>query len=92
MKKKFLAGALLAGLLTSSCLGPNNAFNALNSWNGQATKSNALNEIIFLGLVIIPVYGLVWIGDVLIFNTIDYWGKENPINEPDPFPDTFTNE
>ena len=77
-------------LMPSSVLDPNNAFNGLNNWNAEATKMNWLNEIIFLGLYIIPVYGIVWLGDVVIFNTIDYWGK-NPIGPAGPFPDAFSN-
>lgn len=40
----------------------------------------------FLGLHIIPVYGIsLWI-DILILNTINYWSGENPVSAPGPFP------
>ena len=90
LKKGLLALALTMGLSVSSCLGPNNAFNGLNNWNAEATNMNWLNEVIFLALYIVPVYGIVWLGDVIIFNTIDYWGK-NPIGPAGPFPDAFSN-
>jgi hypothetical protein len=31
--------------------------------------------------VILPVYGLCTLGDALIFNSIEFWGGENPIQK-----------
>lgn len=33
---------------------------------------------------ILPVYPLCLAGDIVIFNSIEFWGGNNPINEPDP--------
>jgi len=79
MKKSLLAAALALTMLGTSCLGPNNAFNNLNRWNQKVTDSKWANEGIFLVLNIIPVYGLWYYGDILIFNSIEFWGGENPI-------------
>jgi hypothetical protein len=76
--------ALLA-LPTIGCLGPNNAFNSVNSWNSRATDSKWWNELIAVGFWIIPVYPLCLTGDVLIFNSIEFWGGENIISDPKPF-------
>lgn len=35
--------------------------------------------MIFWGLNIVPVYGLFFIGDTLIFNVIEFWSGSNPI-------------
>ncbi len=78
MKKTILAAGLALGL-TASCLGPNNAFNNLNDWNRDVTDSKWLNEGIFLVLHIVPVYGLFYLGDIVIFNSIEFWGGDNPI-------------
>ena len=88
MKKRLLALALGAFLMTSSCLGPNHLFNSLLNWNADVSKHDWINEALFVGLVIVPVYQFALIGDVIVFNTIAYWG-DNPINDPGPFPDTF---
>lgn len=83
--KKFAAAAVLAfGLSMSmtSCLGHKQSFNAFNnlaSWNRTVTDNKWLNELIFLGLNIIPVYGLFQWGDVLIFNSMEFWTGNNPI-------------
>lgn len=90
MKKLLLAAALTFGLTATSCLGPFNATNGLRNWNAEVTDTDAVNEIIFLALTIIPVYGILNLADILIFNTIGYWG-DNPISDPGPFPDSWGN-
>jgi len=70
-KKLFLAAALAVGL--SSCLGPNKTFNDLNDWNEQVTQNEWANEAIFIGLNIVPVYGLAYLADVVVFNSIEFW-------------------
>ena len=91
MFKKTIAATLLSASLFTSCLGPNNLFNSVNNWTAEATDMDVVNEIIFLGFTIIPVYSFAYLGDVLIFNTINYWTGENPIDDPGAFPG-FTND
>lgn len=43
------------------------------SWN-SSVGGKFVNELVFLALHIIPVYEVVYLADVLIFNTIDFWG------------------
>ncbi|AKU91496.1 hypothetical protein AKJ08_1883 [Vulgatibacter incomptus] len=38
-----------------------------------------VQELVFLGLSFIPVYGLFLLGDAFIFNTIEFWTGHNPI-------------
>ena len=86
MNLKLAAGALALSALAPSCLGPNNAYNSIRNWNAEVSDSDAISEILFLGMVIIPVYGVTLLGDYVIFNTIEYWSGENPIGDPGPFP------
>jgi hypothetical protein len=86
MKKHALALVLALALPCSGCLGPDNAHNSIRNWNANATEHDWLNEVIFIGLTVVPVYGLAYLGDILIFNTIDYWSGDNPIEDPGPFP------
>ena len=87
IKKSLWAGALALGLLSSSCLGPNNAMNSVRNWYARVTETDWLNELIFLPLVF--VQGAAWVGDVVIFNTVEYWSGDNWVSDPGPFPDTF---
>ncbi len=85
MKKTLTALALVATLGGTSCVGPYNAFNSVASWNSRVSDSKFLNELVYLGLMIVPVYPLASLGDALIFNSIEFWGGENPISKPQEF-------
>ncbi len=86
MKKTLLASLLLLGLASSSCLGPDNLYRSVKNWNAELSEQDWLTEVVFIGLWVIPVYGIALLGDVLIFNTIDYWSGGPTINDPGPFP------
>jgi len=89
MRTRLLVGAVLLSVLTPSCLGPNRALSSLSTWNAQLSTEDWINELVFLGLILVPVYPVAFTADIVIFNTMDYWRGENPINDPGPFPDTF---
>src|SRR5690625_1601739 len=56
-----------------------NLFNILNNYNESVTNEKFLNNLIFWGLNIVPVYPLFMLGDVIIFNVIEFWSGSNPI-------------
>ena len=62
------------------CYGPFKLTKGLHEWNGQV-GDKWVNELVFLGLIILPVYALATIGDALIFNSIEFWTGDNPIDE-----------
>lgn len=80
MRRNFIiASALSLTLLSSSCLGSFSAFNGLKDWNQGVSQSKFVNNLIFWGLNIIPVYGLFMFGDLIIFNVLEFWTGSNPI-------------
>ena len=79
MRKLLVCSLLCASFLFTSCLGSFSAWNGLRDWNEDATDNKFVNNAIFWGLNIIPVYGLFYAGDVLIFNLIEFWSGDNPI-------------
>lgn len=79
MKKAISCVLLCGAILFSSCLGSFKAFNNLKDWNQGLTESKFLDNLIFWGLNIVPVYGLFFLGDALIFNVIEFWSGSNPI-------------
>ncbi len=85
LKQALLAGILALGLGTSGCLGPDHAYASIKQWNADLSDQDWINEIVYLGLNIIPVYPIALLADVVVFNTIGYWSGENPINDPGPF-------
>lgn len=75
MKKIVLAAALATA---TGCYGSMGAFNKVHDWNGQATGSKVGNSVINALFWIVPVYPLTILGDVLIFNTIEFATGSNP--------------
>lgn len=81
MKKNYftlLAVMLSGSLLFSSCIGSFGLFNRLNSWN-QSVGTKFVNELVFLAFNIIPVYGVAYLADVLVINSIEFWSGSNPM-------------
>lgn len=79
MKKSIIALSLASSILFTSCLGSFSAFNNLKDWNDGVTSNKFLDNLIFWGLNIVPVYGLFFLGDTVIFNVIEFWSGSNPI-------------
>ncbi len=79
MKKTTISMVLAASILTTSCLGSFNAWIGLRDWNDGLTNSKILDNLVFWGLNIIPVYGLFGLADLVIFNPIEFWTGSNPI-------------
>lgn len=85
IKKTTAALSLGLCLTATSCIGPNNAFNSVLTWNSKLTDSKYVNELAFLGLNIIPVYPLCLFGDYLIFNSWEFWTGDNLVSKPDAY-------
>ena len=73
---------LAAGLLVSGCYGPFNLTRRLYHWNGQAGSTKWEKEFVFLLLVVLPVYQLSTFGDAVIFNSMQFWTGNNPVDPP----------
>ena len=72
---KRVAPLVMAAALAASqagCYGSYGASKALNRWNGTVTSSNVGNSVVHLALWVIPVYPIVFVGDFLIFNNIEF--------------------
>ncbi len=79
MRKLFFCSVMSLSLLLGSCLGSFNAVSGLKQWNDGVSDSKFVNNLLFWGLNIIPVYGLFVVGDALVFNVIEFWSGSNPI-------------
>ena len=86
--KKFVTRAIIIALIGSTgilsgCYGPFRLTTKLHQWNGNVSNKKFVNELVFLGLCVLPAYELCTLGDVLIFNSIEFWGGQNPITMKD---------
>ncbi len=82
--KRFGAGMALIALTTvlSGCYGQFALVHTLYKANGSVENKWARSGLTAL-MVILPVYGLAGLGDVIIFNPIEFWSHVNPItNKP----------
>lgn len=76
MRKVFLSAAVVAllgvGMLQTSCMGSFKLTNSLYDWNRNVSKK-FVNELIFVGFCILPVYGVTLFVDGFILNSIEFW-------------------
>ena len=82
-KNSFRALVVLLALVctSTSCFGPFNAARRINTWNREIENRWA-GEGVFLAFSILWVNRGAWLGDALIFNSIEFWGGTNPIDPP----------
>lgn len=81
MRAHRASGIVLAlSLFISGCYGPFNLTRQLHAWNGRV-GDKYVNELVFLALTILPlpVYGFAVVGDMVIFNSIEFWTGRNPV-------------
>ena len=68
-KLTLVAVVLSGSLLFSSCVGSFGLFNRLSSWN-QSVGNKFVN---------VPVYGVAYLADALVINSIEFWSGSNPM-------------
>lgn len=82
MRKSYLKVALIltvvASLGLTSCIGSFTLTNKLMSWN-KNVSNKFVNELIFFGFWILPVYEVTALADVVVLNSIEFWSGTNPI-------------
>lgn len=69
---------LSGSVVLSSCVGSFSLFNRLVAWN-QNVNDKFVNEVVFLALNIVPVYGVCYVADALVINSIEFWTGTNPM-------------
>ena len=70
-----------AALMLSGCFGPFNLTRRLYRWNSQVAGKWE-REFMFILLAWAPIYGLTLIGDAVVFNSMEFWTGNNPVDAP----------
>lgn len=81
MRKLFMpicALLLASSLMFTSCIGSFKLTNKVLSWNHQISNK-FVNELVFFGLWVLPVYEISALADMLVINTVEFWSGSNPI-------------
>ena len=74
--------------LTVACYGPFNLTRNVYHWNSEIKGSGEVNEkwmkeLVFFGMIVIPVYMISALLDAFIFNSIQFWTGNNPVKASD---------
>lgn len=74
--------------LTVACYGPFNLTRNVYHWNSGIKGSGEVNEkwmkeLVFFGMIVIPVYMISALLDAFIFNSIQFWSGDNPVKASD---------
>lgn len=84
--RRIVASAVLAGFMTVStaCYGPFNLTRNVYHWNSGVKGSGEVSdkwmkELVFFGMIVVPVYMFSALLDAFIFNSIQFWSGENPV-------------
>ena len=76
--KMAAASMICSTFLFSSCIGSFGLHSKLISWN-QSISNKFVNELVFVAFNIVPVYGVCYLADALVINSIEFWSGSNPM-------------
>ena len=80
--KKISACLLVVCLIFTGCTGSFKMTRSLYRFHRSQTQ--VVDELIFLGCVILPVYGLTTLVDAVVLNSIEFWTGHNPMASNTP--------
>ncbi len=80
-KMMTVSAILAASVMFSSCIGSHPLFHKVSEMNQNISGNKWINEIVYFAMWVIPVYELSLLGDVLIFNSIEFWTGSNPLSK-----------
>ena len=74
--------------ISTACYGPFNLTKSVYNWNSGIKGSGEVNEkwmkeLVFFGMIVVPVYMFSALLDAFIFNSIQFWSGSNPIKASD---------
>ena len=81
-QQRVIAGMLALALVSSGCFGTFALTRKLYNWNATVSQDRWVREFVFIVLAWVPVYSLAGLGDAIVFNSIEFWTGENPIETP----------
>lgn len=75
-----LALALALTMTQAACFGSFNLTRTVWKFNRNVSSNQWVQELVFLVLAIVPVYGIAAFVDALVINSIEFWTGNNPVN------------
>ena len=87
MRQRMRQVAVMTALavVASGCFGPFNLTRRVYRWNDTVSDDKWVKEGAFLLTgAFLPFYTFAVLGDAVVFNSVEFWGKKNPVNPPEP--------
>jgi hypothetical protein len=78
---------LLLAFSLTGCMGHNGLTGKALKFNLETTEDRWGREFMFVGMFVVLIYPICTILDLFIFNSIEFWSGENPINGKSPLVD-----
>lgn len=73
LRRLRLVATIAAVTMAAGCMGSFGLTKMVYTWNESVTGNKIINNVIFWGLNILPVYSIAVTVDVVILNTIEFW-------------------
>lgn len=73
-----VVAAIIGSMSLTSCIGSFSLTHKLLSWN-QRISNKFVNELVFIGFWILPVYEVSALADILVINAIEFWSGNKPV-------------
>jgi hypothetical protein len=77
--KKALALILAVSFFATGCTGSFNLTRKVYNFHREKQPDKWADELCFLVVWIVPVYGIATFADAVVFNSIEFWTGENPV-------------
>ena len=80
LRRRAVFAVVAAGLLTSTgCIGSFSLSRKVYNWNKGVSPDKFVQEIVFLGMLVVPVYEIALLADGIFANTVEFWTGSNPV-------------
>lgn len=80
LRRAAILSVAAVGLATTTgCFGSFQLTRKLYSFNKTVSQDKWVQELVFLGMVIVPVYSLAALADGVFANTVEFWTGTNPV-------------
>lgn len=78
-RRSLLAVAALGLVASTGCIGSFQLTRKVYNWNKTVSPDKFVQELVFLGLNIVPVYGVATFADAVFANSVEFWTGTNPV-------------
>ena len=80
LRRRAILAVAAAGLVTSTgCIGSFTLSRKVYNWNKGVSPDKFVQELVFLSMLIVPVYEIALLADGVFANSVEFWTGSNPV-------------